>query len=85
MIELAFLAVVSLALTGGLLLHLERKDRRHGQTVQFLLQRIQDPQAAVVQHAIQTVTPDSQPVAHLPFDDDEAWMKYVESLEPAAD
>lgn len=81
MIALAFLAAVALVVTGGLLLHLERKDARHAAAVQYLLQRIQDPVAAVAQHAVET---QPQPIAHLPFDDDEAYLTYVETLEQTA-
>lgn len=72
------LAVVAVLVTVGLIAHLEFKDRRHGQAVQNLLQRIQDPVAAVTQHAMDTPTYSTP--AHLPFDDDEAWLKYAEEL-----
>lgn len=59
------------------LIHLERKDNRQLGQVQTLLQRIQDPTAAVAQHVVQQT---DYPVAHLPFDDDAAWRTHVEDL-----
>lgn len=72
MLELIFLVGIAVLVT-----HLELKDRRHGQTVQGLLQRIQDPVAAVAQHVVQA---EPRQVTHLPFDDDDAWVTYVEEL-----
>lgn len=70
--------LILLAAIAALVVHLELKDRRHGRAVESLLQRIQDPVAAVATHVVREVP---QPVAHLPFDDDAAWRTHAEELE----
>lgn len=70
--------VGALVLQGAMfLVYLDRVTRRHSAQVDFLLQRIQDPVAAVAQHAMQAT---EYPVQHLPFNDDEAWLTYTEEM-----
>lgn len=77
----ALVAAVILESTGFLYL-LDRLTRRHSVQIDFLLQRIQDPVAAVAQHAMQVT---EYPVQHLPFNDDEAWHKYAEEMNGRSD
>lgn len=58
--------------------HVAARAAHEGSERAYLLQRIQDPQAAVVQHAVAT-TQNHEP-AHLPFDDDQAWLAHIEAL-----
>lgn len=55
---------------------LDRLTSRHAREVSHLCQRLQDPVAAVAQHVTQEA-PAQYGDAHLPFDDDAAWLKYT--------
>jgi hypothetical protein len=49
---MTFALLIALVVINGLyVLHLERKDRRHDSQVNGLLQRIQAPERAVLEHA----------------------------------
>lgn len=55
---------------------MDRILNRNDRNVQVLLQRLQDPGAAVAQHAIGELSP----VQHLPFEDDGAYMAYAQDI-----
>lgn len=74
------IAVVLLASTAGFLHHIDRKDARHVAQVADLCQRLQAPDTAVAQHVIGEV----QTPSHIPFDDDEGFLKYAEEMVNAA-
>lgn len=81
MITLASLIVIGLV-CGGFLVALDRRDQRERAERADLLQRIQDPEAAVQQHAIQLAPPTvplpavaSQNIADMHSDDDDAYWR----------
>lgn len=86
---IALLALAALLLTGlvavnvAYIRHLEAKDRRHDEQVGRLLQRIQAPEMAVMQHAQPFVQPDGD--GHALTDeqmaDRDAALRKVEELE----
>jgi len=86
---LTFLLAGALIVTiTGFLLLIDRKDRRahaereqQRQETQRLLQRIQAPELAVVQHDIQQATPAPQPPV---VDDDDGFWRALEQRENAA-
>jgi len=53
----ALLAALTLTFAGSLWL-MDRKDKRHARAVADLCQRIQAPEAAVIQHATEHARPD---------------------------
>lgn len=55
---------------------LDRLNTSHSRQVSDLCQRLQAPETAVAQYVIG----EGVPVAHLPFDDDGAWMDHVNTL-----
>jgi hypothetical protein len=76
---LSLILTVALVLTvGGFLFTMDRKDRRHAAQLSELYQRIQAPEIAAVQHW-HGQAPQEQP-AHLPFDDDAAWIEYQNGM-----
>lgn len=56
---------------------MDRQNARHARQVADLCQRLQAPETAVAQHVVGQTTYEPQ---HLPFDDDGAYMKYVEDM-----
>lgn len=85
-VQLVALAWITAAQAG----YMERTDERHAAQVDrlltahdyqqgLLLQRIQAPEAAVVQHQIQS-TPDVWSPPGLPFEDDDAFRQSREEL-----
>lgn len=73
-------SVVLLGITAGAFFTLDRQNARHALQVADLCQRVQAPDTAVATHA---VTQFSQQPAHLPWGDDEAYLKYANEVNGA--
>jgi hypothetical protein len=76
------LAVLSLPVSVGVSLlvctrYLASRDARDASERAVLLQRIQDPGAAVAQHVVQH---QGDPSPYLPFEDDAAFIAYQQEL-----
>jgi hypothetical protein len=68
-----FSAIGPVVVALSFMFYLDRLGRRHDRVLAELCQRIQAPDTAVATHVVQQV----QAPAHLPFDDDEAFMSYM--------
>lgn len=59
------------------------QNHHHAKLVRELCQRLQAPQTATAQYAVMQMPATS--TTHLPYDDDDAFQKYVETLSGSTD
>lgn len=74
-------ALLVIVTAGFLVLH-DRQNSRHAKQVSDLCQRLQAPATAVAQYVI---ADEHNAPSHLPYDDDGAFMKHLESISGSTD